>query len=224
MASISGLPVLGSGWRPRSCCLCIRLRCNPLSMVNHKNHLFLILTPPSPSHKKHIWWFPKIGLPPVVIPSNNRFFHYKPSSYWGFPHWNPPSMTHMTPWLVDLGWGNFQSDLISCSTLINACERGSQWQQAAWHQVDQSDWFFDKGGLKRHANGFYCVNNAKMSSERNITLEIWQKLELLNRHMWFDQGFRPKERRLGFDLWNCVFFSGHSDLSGPSTIKMTHEN
>ena len=81
MASISGLPVLGSGWRPRSCCLCIRLRCNPLSMVNHKNHLFLILTPPSPSHKKHIWWFPKIGLPPVVIPSNNRFFHYKPSSY-----------------------------------------------------------------------------------------------------------------------------------------------
>ena len=46
--------------------------------------------PPTPSHKKHIWWFPKIGLPPVVIPSNNRFFHYKPSSYWGSPMYGNP--------------------------------------------------------------------------------------------------------------------------------------
>ena len=31
-----------------------------------------------------IWWFPKIGVPPVFI-HFNRVSHYTPSSYWGTP-------------------------------------------------------------------------------------------------------------------------------------------
>jgi hypothetical protein len=34
-----------------------------------------------------LWRFPKIGVPP----NHSRIFHYKPSSYWGYPHWWKPT-------------------------------------------------------------------------------------------------------------------------------------
>ena len=45
----------------------------------------------------HIWWFPEMGLPFLIILISGMF-HHKPSSYGDTPHfWKPPYSIHTDP-------------------------------------------------------------------------------------------------------------------------------
>ena len=86
-SSYGGTPIGGNPHIPCSCCHLIPLVYLIISGYNRHRHS---KTPIDGNHHFYIWWFPKIGVPPVIIHSS-RIFHEIIHIHFEVPRlWKPP--------------------------------------------------------------------------------------------------------------------------------------